>query len=453
MQDKMTLRPGNDDSGVGLKMQPVTAGTAAGPEDEAMPVGHPQLMPLSWRHILFIVLANFGVSMAYIVPLTYSLALRIDQLAPGHEEVLGYATGIASGIIVLTAPLFGVWSDRTRSRLGRRRPFMIGGAIVGFAALLVIAVAPNVVVVCAAWVFANLGWGSAISAIQNVQADRLPDSQRGKVSGLVGLASQIAPVLGVSIAYAMGRNILLIFVVPGLIGIAFLLFFLISGGEKDSRHLETRTEPITGRMLFGKYFFNARAYPDFAWNLLGRFVFFLGLYANTTFSTFFYAQRLNLPVGEVAGTVAIVGILGIIAASLGAIGAGFFSDKLRRRKLFTMFGAVLFAVGAVVEAFAHSFPSLVAGALLMNLAIAVFNAVDQAIVLTVLPNRTETGRYMAIVTFAQKIPSAIAPLVATLIITIGSVGGEKNYTILYLMGGVLALIGGLIVLTKVKSVR
>lgn len=60
---------------------------------------------------------------------------------------------------------------------------------------------------------------------------------------------------------------------------------------------------------------------------------------------------------------------------------------------------------------------------------------------------------MAVVAFAQKIPSAIAPLIAPLIITIGAVGAEKNYTLLYLIGAVFALIGGLIIMFKVKGVR
>lgn len=89
----------------------------------------------------------------------------------------------------------------------------------------------------------------------------------------------------------------------------------------------------------------------------------------------------------------------------------------------------------------------------MQLAIAAFSAVDQAIVFAVIPDRKQTGRYLAVVAFTQKIPSGIAPLIAPLIFTIGAVGGDKNYTILYLAGAVLALIGGLIVVTKVKSVR
>ena len=177
----------------------------------------------------------------------------------------------------------------------------------------------------------------------------------------------------------------------------------------------------------------------------------MGLYFNTTFGTFFYAQRLHIPVIQVAGVVAAIGIIGVVAAAGGALLGGFLSDKLGRRKLFTLIGSLLFVAGACVEAFAHSLLPLIVGSVIMQLAIAAFSVVDQAIVFAVLPSRAEAGRYLAVVAFAQKIPSAIAPLIAPLIITIGAVGADKNYTALYLIGAVFALVGGLIIFTKVKS--
>lgn len=408
---------------------------------------------VSKAYILWMILANFGVSLAYIVPLAFSLSIRVNQLAPGHQEVLGYVVGSAQLVYVLTSPLIGVWSDRLRTRLGRRQPFIIGGTIFGLAGLLVMALAPNVVVLAVGWALAILAFGTVQASIGNLQADRLPEEQRGKVSGLTALSGQIAPVAGVTVASAFVGNPLLLFIIPGVIGALLVLPFIFRAKEPDSRKLELPAERLSAKRVLASYVFDPRKAPDFAWNWLGRFVFFLGLYANTTFSAFFYSQRLNMPVEKIGQLVAVIGLIGIAAAVLGSIGAGFLSDKFLRRKLFTMIGVCLFTVGAIVEAFAYSLPVLVVGSLLMNLAIAAFSAVDQAIVIAVLPNRAEAGRYMAVVAFAQKIPSAVAPLLAPLVIGIGTVGGVKNYTLLYLIGGALALIGGLIILTRVKSVR
>jgi hypothetical protein len=40
-----------------------------------------------------------------------------------------------------------------------------------------------------------------------------------------------------------------------------------------------------------------------------------------------------------------------------------------------------------------------------------------------------------------------------LLLAVGASGGEKNYTILYLIGGALTLLGGLIIMLRVKGSR
>ena len=398
-------------------------------------------------------IASFGGSLALMVPLTYSLAMRISDLAPGHEEQLGYVTGSAQFVYLVLSPLIGLWSDRARSRLGRRAPFMIGGTLLGTVALVGVALAPSVLLLGLAWLVGMVGWSTAGQAVQNIQADRVPEAQRGRVSALTSVMTQIAPVIGIGLAYTVASSPFLVFLVPGVLGGALVVLFPVFKPEGDSRSL-VRTGGVTLRSMVAGYGFSPRRYPDFGWNWLGRFVFFMGLYLSTTFGTFFFAQRLDLPVKEVAGIVAVIGTIGVVAAAGGAIGGGFLSDKLGRRKLFALIGSTVFVAGAVTEAFAHSLPQLVVGAVLMQFGIAVFSAVDQAIVFAVLPDRTEAGRYLAVIGFAQKIPSAVAPLIAPLVITLGvSGGGEKNYTQLYLLGAVLALAGGLVVKLKIKSVR
>lgn len=408
--------------------------------------------PVSKSYIFWLMLASFGASIAMMVPLSYGIAVRIAELDPGHEEVLGYITGSAQVIYLLISPIVGIWSDRMRSRLGRRSPFIFVGTGIGLAGLVVMGLAPNLLIVGAGWILGMAGWSISGAAIQNLMADKLPEQQRGRVSALTGLMTQIAPVLGIGIAYAVSSNTLLVFIVPGLIGAVFLALLPIIKPDASSMNLANHSE-VTPKSLVASYGFNIRKYPDFSWNWLGRFVFFMGLYFNTTFGTFFYAQRLNLPVREVAGVVATIGLLGVAAAAAGALLGGFLSDKLRRRRLFVVIAALIFVAGAVAEAFAWSLPQLIIGAVLMQTSIAVFGVVDQAIVFAILPNRTETGRYMAVVAFAQKIPSALAPLIASIVITLGATGAEKNYTILYLIGAVLALLGGLVIALKVKSVR
>ena len=53
----------------------------------------PELPKVGAKYIWFMVLAQFGVFMAFITPIAISLAIRVQALAPGHAEYLGYITG------------------------------------------------------------------------------------------------------------------------------------------------------------------------------------------------------------------------------------------------------------------------------------------------------------------------------------------------------------------------
>lgn len=411
------------------------------------------------RYVWLMVVASFGAFMAFITPIAYSLAVRLSQIAPGHDEYLGYVTGAGAAVVVLTGPLLGQASDRMRTRWGRRRPFIVGGTILGFGALAVMATAQSVVLLGLGWILAQLTWGQAFGNLQNSQADRLPEHQRGKVAGLTGFAQQIAPVFGVGMATVVvsmklptpTMNLLLFFV-PGIIGGLLILAFTVFVPEADSRGV-VFTERATVATLFRKMVFSPRQHPDYAWNWLGRFFFYIGLTFNTTFTAFFFAQRLGVSIEAVAGTITMLALLGILAVSAGAIGGGFLSDRLRRRKPFVLASGAVFGAGAVLMALSSSYVLLVAGSLLTSIGLGLFSAVDQALALDVLPDRThDAGRYMAIMGFSVSIPQALAPLIASSIIVIGATAAAKNYTLLYLIAAAFTTLGGLVIL-RIRAVR
>lgn len=403
------------------------------------------------RYIWFMVLAQFGVFMAFITPLAISLTIRVNTLAPGHPEYLGYITGAGALFVMLTSPFMGIWSDRTRTRVGRRRPFMIGGMLVGVLSLVVMALAPNVFVVGFGWILAQWGWGTTLSNLQISTADRLPESQRGKVAGLTSFATQIAPVFGVILAQFFTGDPLLLFLLPGAVGVLFVLLFVTLVHEDDSRGLPK--DPITVRQLLAKYVYNPRRYPDFSWNWLGRFLFYTGITLNTTFTAFFFADRLGISVESVAGIIASLSLGGILAVTAGALGGGFLSDRLKRRRLFILIGGLIMAVGMLLQAFAPDLAVLVIGSLTTSLGLGLFAAVDQALLLDVLPEReTDAGRFMGITGFATSIPQSIAPLAASGILLIGVTGDERNYTLLFIVAAASVVLAGAAVM-RIRSVR
>ena len=75
------------------------------------------------------VLALFGIWMSINLPASVTLALRIDELDPdGKATSYSMAAGIGTLTALIANPLFGRLSDRTRSRFGRRRPWIWWGS-------------------------------------------------------------------------------------------------------------------------------------------------------------------------------------------------------------------------------------------------------------------------------------------------------------------------------------
>ncbi|MEU5259848.1 MFS transporter [Amycolatopsis sp. NPDC021455] len=428
------------------------AGAAAATAEPA--AGRQEQLPdVSRRYMVLLMLAGIGSSMASVAPSAFSLAIRLQQIAPGRVEVLGYITGLGGIVSLLAGPIVGTLSDRTRSRWGRRLPYLVVGTLVGLVAQLIMGFAGNILVLGAGWLVAVLGYGAVGHGIGSLQADKLPEHQRGKVSGLTGMAQMLAPVLGIGLATSVVGSPVLVFLLPGLVGLSLGLPLWFWAADTDSRQLPLPAEPLTAASMFRKLLFSPRRHPDFAWNGVGRFVFYFGMTFNTTYMTFFVAQHQKTDVTAIGGLVAALAGAGLVATAAGAFGGGLLSDRLHRRRLFVLLGGAVFASGAVLMVTSGSVAGLIAGSALTNLGLGVFAAVDQAIVLDVLPSRAEAGRYLGIINYAQQIPHALAPLAAGGLMAVGAAGGTRNYDLLYLVGGALTLAGGLIIMTKVRTSR
>lgn len=261
---------------------------------------------------------------------------------------------------------------------------------------------PNVLVLGLGWGLSTIGWGTAVGSIGNFQGDNLAEAQCGKVSGLTGLKMQVAPVIGIMLAGTVAEDALWVFLLPAVVGISLVAAFVVFAPERDSRRQRLST-PLSVGTVFRSFGFNPRKHPAFAWVWVGRFLFFLGLSLTTSYATFFYAQRLQIDVADLTTVIAVISGAGIISASAGAVGGGWLSDHIGRRRLFIMVGTVLYAARAAVTAFSHDLVQLLAGSLISSTGLAVFTSVGQALVLDVLPHSdTQACRFMAITSFPRR---------------------------------------------------
>ena len=390
----------------------------------------------------------FAFMLVTLSPALFSLAYKMQVLDPINKETnLGLVVGTAGAVNLLALPLAGVLSDSSRSRFGRRRPFLLGGVIVCLGGALVIATAGSVLLVMAGWVLSTLGLACVGAGINPVVAENVPESQRGAVGAFGGVAAQLAGVAATLLGGLFTGNVLAMMLVPAIIlAIAVVPFMLMIPDPVVS---EATPRPRL-RQVFGQMVFNPQQHKDFGLVWLGKLSMQFGLTTFSTYQLYFLLDRLGLTAEQAGQRLALVGGLGILMATGSAVFGGMLSDKLNRRKVFIYVAAALNIAGLWTMAVSDGFLMFCVGALLITSGAGLFGSVDIAMAAGLVPERDNAGRWMSIYSVAAGVPTAIAPIIAPVILNIGGV--EANYTAPFLFGGAVA-VGTLLTPAAIRGAR
>ncbi|KJC64224.1 MFS transporter [Agreia bicolorata] len=422
--------------------QPATIQVGAERINDALADTSADTLPkLRTRYLWAIYITQLTLFIAFIVPIAFSLAIRVAQVAPDNRDaILALAVGLPGLFVVIGTPLVGMFSDRTRSRFGRRRPWLLFGSVLGLVGSATIALTGDVAGLVIGWSVAYTGYGIAASMLGTHLGDTLPALQRGRVMGILGAISQIAPILGISVAGALVASPIGLFLLPA--GIAFVgsLFFILV--MRDPKVNTPRPELKLSKVFEG-FYFNPRRYPNLAWVWISKACVFLAISMSGLYGVYLLTTRLGLGPADIGALLATTGLLGVVTGIVGAVGSGYLSDKLKTRKPFLVFSAIALGASMIVSGTSNSVPQYIAGGLLLSLSIGVYGAVDQALALDVLPRDTdENGRFLAIIGIGSTLPQAIGPFAAGMVLALGS----GDYTVVYIVGAVVAIAGALLII-------
>jgi len=393
-------------------------------------------------------LAFISTSLVFLAPLLVSLALKINSLV-GIEQApnsLSVVTGIGALLAMVGNPFFGRMSDRTSSRLGMRRPWMVIGLVGGSLGILVVALAPNIPVVLVGWCIAQLLFNALLAALVAVLPDQIPVTQRGLVAGVLGICVPVASVSGTFLVKLFTGNQLAMFLAPCAVGGLFILLFAVT---LDDRRLARADRPAWSLREFASTFYvNPRKSPDFAWAFASRFMLVLAYAFLTTYQAYYLLDKLGSAEADVPRQI----FLGTLAQSVVVVAAsligGKLSDRTGRRKIFVLTAAVVYGLAMFVIAIASDFNGFLVGMAVGGLGFGVYTAVDLALVADVLPDSDNAAKDLGVLNIAGALPFSVAPGIAPAVLAIG--GG--SYGVLYAVAGVCAIIGAVAIL-PVKGVR
>ena len=384
------------------------------------------------------VIASVAMWMCFNAPGQVLIGQQLIAIDEASKEAnLAVVLSVGAVISLIANPVFGSLSDRAIGRRGRRRPFLLGGAIGACVGLGVLAVAASVPFLLLGWCLIQGSLNCYQAALMAIIPDRVPASQRATISGLAGLSQVIGTVVGVGLTNAMPTMVAKYALLAAVLGLA--MFGL---------YLSYRDVPRTGdRPPWPTLaaFFSSLRQRDFALAWLTRCLVTLGYALGTTYLLYFLRDRVGL--ADPAGGVFVANLVAAGALLATVLVGGVLSDRSGRRKIFVISSTVVIAAGLVVLASVPTWTGTLVAAGLLGAGFGVYLAVDLALITEVLPSAEDSGRDLGIINIALTLPQTFAPVVSALFVT--QLGG---YAPLFFTAAAVTLISAVLV-TLIRGVR
>ena len=420
-------------------------GSAATEDDSASPHSAPQLATTLRYGIGFLL---FGVLwiMGLMIVATVLLPQRLRDIGVQSPEVmLGTISAVTAIASLISNLVFGNLSDRTRSRFGRRTPWIVGGAVLGGTSLALVGVLTSPVLIIVSYSVCMVGLNMMLAPAVAVLADRVPVRVRGTVSAFYGGGLTAGAPLGALIGAQFISNAMSGFLLGGaLMLLSGFVGIVIWPREPSAKNLPAASASLRDILAS---FRPPRHAPDFYRAFAGRLFMLVSYQMVMSYQLYIVQDHVGQSIAESAVTIATMSIILLLVGLVGAVVAGPISDLMGRRKLPVVVSSALFAVGIAMPWLMPTTMGMYLLAGIAGLGYGIYTSVDQALNVDVLPNAKEAGKDLGILNLSTTAGQTIGPLITSAVVV-----ATGSYSPVFIISIGAALLGALAIAT-IRSVR
>ena len=157
-------------------------------------------------------MSGLGIVSAVLLPMHYKTIPGVN--ADALVGIVNAFTAVASLVANL---MFGNFSDRSRSRFGRRTPWILFGAVLGGVTLFLTGTTHNAVLLTIFYCACMFGLNCMIAPMVAILSDRVPSKIRGTMSAFYGAGSTIGAPIGTMLGALFIENLIPGFAVAGVL--------------------------------------------------------------------------------------------------------------------------------------------------------------------------------------------------------------------------------------------
>ena len=397
---------------------------------------------------------------------TVILPRVFEQIDSGSKVfMLGLVNSIGAFVALVANIVFGTLSDQTRSRFGKRTPWIVIGGLITGLSIGAVAFTRSEALIVTLWCVAQMGYNMMLAPYVAVMSDRVPDKVRGTISGFYGAGIAVGQTLGSVVGAAfltrgdagLFQAWMMGLAVFSLVGI----FVVVVWPREKSSKFEADGEKLSAKAIL-RNFRPPRHAPDFYYALVGRTLMMGGYWMITTYQLYIAQDYIYAgdphATDKAAAIIATMGVITLVVSLIAAVTAGPITDRIGRRKLPVALASCLFAVGAAMPLLFRSPMGMYLFAAIAGLGYGVYNAIDQALNVAVLPNPKEAGKDLGILNLANTLSTVIGTMMTSIVVSIAKSAMHASdtpaaaYAWVFVVAIVIVLIAAALVM-RIRNVK
>ncbi|GCE17326.1 MFS transporter [Dictyobacter kobayashii] len=430
-------------------MSTQTTGAESLQGNEAQNLQSGPTKPVKLPFQLLLSLANTVVWLSIIPLQQLLLPNQVAAIDPKNKVAMLSLVLSLSGITsVIAQPLAGAFSDRTTSRFGRRRPWILAGLMLTVISMVLLANAHSIIALVILFSIFGLVMGMILSPLLAIIPDMVPVKQRAVVSAFVGLAQPLGILIGIIlIAQVIKSTQTSYYVIAGILTVVLAIFLLVTREEPLAKDA---LPPFSWKEFFTSFFSPLKS-ADYRYTWIARFLVILAQTVLVEFILYYLQDVIHydrLFPGQTADQgVAMFQGIETLALIVSTIVSGIISDKLQRRKPFVIAASLIMTVALFLIAFVPSWPVVLAVAVIFGIGFGTYLSSDIALATQVLPKAQSQGKDLGLITAANILPELLFPLIAAIAFSL-----FNGYPAAFAIAGIATLLGAVIII-PIKSVR
>jgi MFS family permease len=426
------------------------------PTESPVEAGDRPTIPLPKSALVRISMFWLGLtSIDAVVGAAVQSRIKFDHLVTAGTEgsSLAVVGALQFFFSVAIQPTVGSISDYASTRWGRRKPFIVAGALFDALFLIGIASANSLLAIAAFATLLALSTNVARGPFQGYVPDLVPDKQVGLASAMVGLMQVLGNVLGfglAAIANTQGNVGLAILAIASVELVTMLSVVLRVPNGPPAKPRGGRSWRSIAAETWGTDILREKSY---LWLLASRLFILMGGAAVLNFIYLYLADAHGLSQAESGGAFGLMLLAAVGVSLLAIVPASRLSDRYGRKPVIYVCTA-LGAIGVGIIALAPSIPVAILGSAIFGASQGTFLAVDWALMTDIIP-RASSGRYMGLSNVVTASSTTIAIILGGPLIDLvnGTAGTGSGPRLEFLFGVGYFIIGALLLRPVVEPAR